>query len=119
MDIMTNKPITPKMHGIIDYIFSTVQAAGPEVLQLPQETKNIYRGAAAGFLAVNALTDTPVGICKVLSMKQHQLADVSMLAGMSLLTLLPIVRNNRKTLIFHLSFLTIAVAHYVLTDYSD
>lgn len=115
---MIPKPVTPAMHGIIDHVFSGVLLAAPTALNLNDSAAKTYGTLGAGFLAVNAITDTPAGIKPVLSIKQHQKADAGFLAGMALLTAVSFIRKDRKALIFHLGFFATAVAHYLLTDYN-
>ena len=115
---MNKKPVTPTLHGIIDYIFSGIQIIAPAALKFNAETVKIYQVSGAVFLSVNAVTDTPVAIRKAISLKTHQKTDAAFLAGLSLITFANFIRKDSKTLHFHLSFLAIAVTHYVLTDYN-
>jgi len=116
---MDNKPVTPALHGIIDYVFSAIQIAGPTLIGLNDKTIKTYRALGAGFLSVNALTDCGVGIKPVISFKGHQKADGVFLATLSLLTFSDVVRKDKKALRFHLGFLATAISHYVLTDYNS
>jgi len=115
---MNTKPVKPKVHGIVDYVFSAVQVAVPALLRLNSKAAKTYGALGTGFLAVNALTKTPVGLKQVLSFKEHQKADLGFLAGLSLLSLTSFIRKDKKALGFHLGFLAIAIAHYILTDYN-
>ena len=116
---MITKPVQAKTHGIIDYVFSGVQIAAPIALHLNNKTSKTYQALGAGFLTINALTDTAVGLRPTLSFKQHQKLDLGFLAGLTLLSLSTFIRKDKKALTFHLSFLTLAIAHYVLTDYDS
>ena len=114
---MDCKPITPNIHGMVDYAFSAIQMGVPRALNLNQKTTNTYCALGTGFLAINALTDTQVGIRPVISFRDHQKTDAAFLAGLSLLILYKPIRKNKKSLCFHLSFLAVAVCNYCLTDY--
>lgn len=109
--------MTPTLHGVIDYLFSGVQLALPANLGLNTTATRTYQALGTGFLVMNALTDTPVGIKPMLSLKAHQRADAALLTGLSLLTVAPFIGNDRRALTFHLGFLATAIAHYMLTDY--
>lgn len=111
------KPVTPTAHGVIDYVFSGVQLAAPTLLGLNSTAARTYGALGAGFTLVNALTDTPAGIKKKIPFTGHQKADIGFLAGMSLLTLTSFIRKDKKALGFHLAFLALAAANYILTDY--
>ena len=114
---MEKKPIKPGQHGIIDYAFSTIQVAAPSLLGLNKKTRNTYCALGAGFLAVNAISDTPVGLRRIISFKDHQKADAAFLASLSLLTAYKPIRKHKRSLVFHLGFLALAVTNYILTDY--
>jgi hypothetical protein len=116
---MTSTPITPKLHGIIDYAFSAVQLVAPTVLGLNKKAKKAYDGTGGMFLTVNTLTDTPVGVNGGISFRTHQKADAVSLAGLALLSFSKFIRNDKKALGFHLTLLTIAIANYMLTDYKS
>ena len=114
-----NKPVNAKTHGIIDYAFSGIQLLGPSLLSLNKSANRTYKGLGAGFLLVNALTKTPVGIKGKLSMKDHRKADTSFLLVLSALSFASMIRKDKTALFFHLGFLSTAIAHYVLTDYNS
>lgn len=113
------KPVTPAAHGLIDYVFSGLQLAAAPLLHLNNKTTRTYQALGAGFTLVNALTKTPVGIKPLIPFKGHQKADLGFLAGLTLLSFAPFIRKDRSARIFHLSFLTIALLHYALTDYDS
>jgi len=71
------KPIDAKTHGIIDYAFVGIQLIGPSLLGLNKETTAACQMLVTAFTAVNAVTDTPVGITGLISMKGRQKADAS------------------------------------------
>jgi hypothetical protein len=113
------KPVNPHTHGIIDYIFSAIQLAGPTLLKLNDNTKKTYSMLGSGFLATNMLSDTPVGVERIIPFKVHQKIDAAFLGTLSLLTFSRKIKNDKVALAFHLGLLATAVAHYVLTDYDE
>lgn len=116
---METKPISPEQHGIIDYVFSGIQLGGPAAIGMNKKATRAYQILGTKFLLVNTLTDTPAGIKKVISFKDHQKLDIAFIAGLSLLTFYKPIRKNRKALCFHLGFLSTAITHYLLTDYNE
>ncbi|GAB3335292.1 hypothetical protein GCM10027299_44160 [Larkinella ripae] len=114
---MDTKPITPTLHGILDYGFAGVQLAAPSALGLNGQIVKTYQALGAGFLAVNALTDTPVALKRVIPLPDHQKMDAVILTGLSLLTLASFIRKDKRALGFHLGFLGAAITNYLLTDY--
>jgi hypothetical protein len=113
------KPIDSKTHGIIDYVFGGIQLIGPSLIGMNKEARITYQMLSTAFTGVNVLTDTPVGLKKVISMKGHQTADITFLAGMAALTASSMIKDDKKALTFHLGFLGLALVNYVLTDYSN
>ncbi len=116
---MLPKPVTPILHGIIDYMFSGILLAVPPALGLNPKATKMYQLIGSSFLIMNAPTDTPVGVKRVISFRGHQQADATFLATQSLLIFSDFIGKDRRALAFHLSFLSIAIAHYVLTDYTS
>ena len=116
---MMNKPIQARGHGIIDYLFAAVQLGVPSALGLNPRFTKAYALLGTGFLTINALTDTPVGIKRVISLKGHQRADALFLTGLAALTLAGFIRRKPAARSFHLLFLGTAVANYLLTDYDS
>ena len=113
------KPIDAKLHGMLDYGFAALNLVGPMLLNLPSQTKNIYAGLAGTLASVNAVTETPVAVKPLLSFKNHQKADLSLLGGLALLTLSKPIREHKPSLYFHLGVLAAAVTQYVLTDFNS
>jgi len=113
------KPINAKTHGIIDYVFGGAQLIAPSLVGVNNNAKVTYQLLSAAFTGVNVFTNTPVGLKKVISMKGHQTADITFLAGMSALTATDMIKNDKKALTLHLVFLGLAVMNYVLTDYDE
>jgi hypothetical protein len=113
-----NKPIDAKLHGILDYGFAAVNLAGPALLNLPKHTKNIYAGVACALTGVNAMTDTPVGLKRVMSFKDHQKADLSLLGGLALLAFSKPIRTHKPSLYFHLGVFAATITQFLLTDFN-
>ncbi|MBC7743536.1 MAG: hypothetical protein H7096_00370 [Flavobacterium sp.] len=111
------KPITLKTHGLIDYALSGVQLFGPMLLGLNNRAGHTYQALGSGFLGINTLTKTSVGIKKLIPIRHHKKADAVFLGGLALLTATSMIRKDRKALGFHLVFLSLATANYFLTDY--
>ena len=109
--------MTPAVHGLIDYVFSGILLAAPSTMGLNAKATKTYQALGTGFLLINALTDTPAAIKRVISFRGHQQTDALFLAGLSLLSLTGPIRHHKPTLGFHLGFLGTAVTHYLLTDY--
>lgn len=116
---MKAKPVSPALHGGLDYALSTLQAVLPPLLGLNAYASRTYQGISLPYLVLNAFTNTPAGIKRKVPFKMHKKADAGYLIGQAALTFAPFIRKNRKVLLFHLAFLGLAVANYMLTDYKE
>jgi len=113
------KPISPMIHGIIDYALAGAQMLLPGYLGFSKKNVKTYLDLGSGILAVNAVTNTPVGIRRVISMRDHEKADAAFLATFALLSFTSNLSKDKKAFSFHLAMLGLSVAHYLLTDYED
>lgn len=111
------KIISPKMHGILDYALGSMLLTLPGQLGVNNTATKNYRLLATGMTAMNAMTDTPAGLKKMIPLKMHQKADASLLAALAIATFSDTIRKDPKTLGFHLGLLGLAGLQYAMTDY--
>lgn len=73
------RPITTRMHGIIDYTTSAALLAGPELLRLQGVRASALapRVAGAGATVYSALTDYEHGLAKRIPMRAHLALDAA------------------------------------------
>jgi hypothetical protein len=116
---MKHKPITPTTHAVIDYAFAALQIIGPALIGLNKKAVKSYAEIGTAFLAVNAVTDTPLTVDPKISMETHKKVDAGFLATQALMTFSPMIRNHKKVLAFHLAFLAMAAVNFVFTDYRN
>jgi hypothetical protein len=113
------KPISPRMHGMIDYGTSAAVAAAPAALDVPPAARNLFEGLATGYTGLSAATDYPLGIKKVVPFKAHGATELAI--GM-LLPAMPWLlgfSENRaaRNICFGLTALTLLVS--ALTDWDQ
>lgn len=73
---MASKPITPRLHGILDYATGAKLLALPKVLGLSgTRTGRVLRLAGAGHLAYSLLTKYELGVKPVIPYKTHLKID--------------------------------------------
>lgn len=113
------KPISRKAHGIIDYAFAAAQIAGPLLLGLNRGAKTKEIGVASGVALHGMLSNTPVGLKKLVPFKMHRNIDIATLGTMALASLLPDYRKDKRAMIFHWSLIAMGVATVLLTDWED
>lgn len=116
---MKSKPISPLLHGLIDYGFTAAQLALPPLLGLNKKAVNLYRLLGANLCTYNALTAHGAAAKPLLSFKTHKNIDCANVAGLALLTLYKGIRKDKKALLFHAAFVALAVANVLLTDWKE
>lgn len=112
-----HKPITPRVHGIIDYSTSAAIAAAPAMFNLPKPATALFTTLAATYSGIAALTDYPLSLKRAIPYKAHGAAElVSALALPALPWVLGFSRHRTaRNLCFGLAAMTLAVA--ALTDW--
>lgn len=116
---MNIKPISPKAHGIIDYVISSAVLSLPFVLGLQNKSRNIALGAGLSATAVNALTKHSVSAKQLIPVSTHRALDVANLASTLAATLFTGALKDKRSRAFFLGFLAVGVAHVLLTDWDD
>ena len=71
-----NRPISTKMHGILDYLTAPMLVALPRLLQWDNKLTNILTGAGLGVLGYSLMTRYELGLFKLLPMKWHLALDM-------------------------------------------
>jgi len=116
---MTNKPISPKVHGIIDYTFGTALIFLPSILGFNKKAKKIYRTIGTGTLLYSAITNYPAGLKPLLSFDTHRKLDLVNIGTMAAETFVKGIRTQKRALIFNLAATAIATASVLLTDWNN
>lgn len=116
---MNKKPISPTLHGAMDYALASVLLLAPSVLGLSKKTVKTYRALGINLLTYNALTDFPAGIKPWMSLQTHKKIDYGNLATFAMMTMRNGIRNDKKALAFHAGVSAIAVANLLLTDWDN
>lgn len=114
---MNTKPISPKMHGIIDYTFAAGLLILPPLLGLNKKAKNLYKIMAAEMLLYSSLTDYPAGLTPLIPYETHHKLDIVNVAGMAGDTFFKGIRKQKRAIIFHIAATTLALATVLLTDW--
>ena len=70
-----DKPITPRLHGALDYGFLGVLLGGPAVLKLPRNVRLVFAAMGAVQTTLNSLTDQPYAVDRVVPFRVHGLIE--------------------------------------------
>ncbi|MBW0101339.1 hypothetical protein [Pseudonocardia sp. KRD291] len=111
------KPISPALHGALDYGFLGMMLVVPRLLGLDRRARALFGtfGAVQGTL--NALTDQPLGVARLVPFATHGTAERDSLPLFVALPLLTGVLRDRAALGFFLGAGATLVTVYNLTDW--
>ena len=115
---MYRKPIGPTAHGLIDYAFATLNTLAPALFGLTGPAKAICYSFAATQGTLNALTDTPVGVKKVVPLRMHGKLETPYVPAILLLPWVTGALRQRNARLYFGAFFAMAVTNYLLTDYN-
>ena len=112
------KPISPTMHGAIDYSTVAMTAAAPKALGFPDSAAKLAYGLAASYLGLSMLTNYKLSAKRAVPFKAHGATELAIAA---VLPAMPWVlgfahHKAARNLCFGLTALTLVVA--ALTDWS-
>jgi hypothetical protein len=113
------RPISPRIHGVLDYSTSAVVAAAPLMFDFPRPARMLFESLAAGYTGLSALTDYPLSAKRVVPFKAHGATELAIAAALPFMPKLLGFSSHRaaRNLCFGLTALTLVVA--AMTDWSD
>ncbi|MEO3407561.1 hypothetical protein AAFN85_26825 [Mucilaginibacter sp. CAU 1740] len=114
---MTEKPITPKWHALIDYALVGSLLTLPSLFGMNKKAKQLYAAEALILLPYVALTKQPVAVKGLIPMETHGKIDPFNVAQFALQTFFKPFHQTKKELIFNVAFTAIAGLTVLLTDY--
>ena len=111
------KPISPRVHGVLDYTTSAMVAAAPMAMNFPKPARRLFQSLAGGYTGLSAVTDYPLSVRRVVPFKGHGAAELGIAAMLPFAPWLLGFSNHRaaRNLCFGLTALTVVVA--ALTDW--
>jgi hypothetical protein len=111
------KPISPRLHGVLDYTTSATVAAAPAVFDMPKPAARLFESLAAGYTGLSAVTDYPLSARRLVPFKAHGAAELAIAAALPAMPWLLGFADNKaaRNLCFGLTALTLVVA--ALTDW--
>ena len=113
------KPISPRLHGVLDYATVAATAAAPTMLRFPSSAARLCYSLAGGYGGLSAVTDYPLSLTRAVPFKAHGAAELAVgLALPALPWALGFARHRAaRNYCLGLTALTFVVA--ALTDWSD
>jgi hypothetical protein len=111
------KPISPRIHGMIDYTTSAAVAAAPAMFDMPKPAKALFGTLAATYTGISAFTNYPMSVKRAIPFKAHGAAELLSAAALPAMPWVLGFSRNRaaRNLCFGLAAMTVLVA--ALTDW--
>lgn len=111
-------PISPRVHGVLDYSTSALVAAAPLMFDFPRPARRLFESLAAGYTGLSAVTNYPLSAKRLVPFKAHGATEaVIALALPAMPKLLGFSKHRAaRNLCFGLTALTFVVA--ALTDWN-
>ena len=109
-----HKPISPTLHGMIDYTTSVAVAAAPAALDFPDSAAALCYTLAGGYTGMSMLTDYPPAAKRVIPFKAHGAVEAVIGAALPALPYVLGFAKHRaaRNFCFGLAALTFVVAAY-------
>jgi hypothetical protein len=111
------KPISPKIHGVLDYTTSAAVMAMPRVMKFPKRATRLCDALATGYTGLSAVTNYPLSVRRTVPFKAHGATELAIAAALPAMPWLLGFANNKaaRNFCFGLTALTVVVA--ALTDW--
>ncbi|MBW3629781.1 MAG: hypothetical protein KY464_10845 [Gemmatimonadetes bacterium] len=112
------KPITPTLHGALDYSTMAATLAAPKLLGFPSRAAWAAYGLAAGYLAMSALTDYPPALKRAVPLKAHGVTDAVLGLAIPALPWVLGFEDDKRARNFFLALTGITMVVTALTDWN-
>jgi len=111
-------PISPRVHGVLDYTTSAMVAAAPLMFEFPKPARRLFESLAAGYTSLSAFTNYPLSAKRVVPFKAHGATEAAIAVALPFMPKLLGFGKNRaaRNLCYGLTALTFVVA--ALTDWN-
>jgi hypothetical protein len=116
---MKSKPITPFVHGIIDYAFAVALFSVPAILKLNESARKVYAADALAVLLYSAFTNYSLSFKKIIPLSLHKKLDYASLAIIALETSYKKIKKDKRAVILSSIMITAGLTTIVLTDWDN
>ncbi len=112
------KPISPTVHGAMDYATVVGTVAAPTLLKMPDRAAGLAYGLASAILGLAAFTDFKPGIKRAVPLKAHGITDSALGLALPAMPWVLGFSKNRKARNFFLGLTAMMALTTMLTDWS-
>lgn len=114
---MNDKPISPKMHGLSDYLLAGSLLTMPPLLGFNTKARTLYAAEAITLLGYVALSNHPASVKPLIPFTMHGKIDPFSIAQFALQSFWKPFRKDKKALWFNFGFTALAGTVVLLTDW--
>ncbi|WP_102127021.1 hypothetical protein [Deinococcus planocerae] len=111
------KPISPRLHGIIDYVACGTMVAAPSLLGLNGTARTASYAFAGTYFVISALTDYPPALSRMIPFPLHGKIELSSVPALAALPFLVSALKGSKERAYFLGLAGVVVGTYSLTDW--
>ena len=112
------KPISPDMHGMIDYSTVLMTAAAPRLLGFSEDAERAAMMLAGGYLGLSLMTDYDLSLRRLVPFPAHGAAEAVLGAALPFLPKLLGFENDRPARNFFLGLTAVTAVVAALTDWT-
>ncbi len=117
LHVRMTKPITPRIHGLIDYGLLAANLVMPRLLGGSRKAQAVFGAFGAAEGSVNALTQQPLAVRKLIPFRVHRLIDLSSVPLYAVLPLATGVTKEPRIRAYWISVGVLLLAVFALTDW--
>lgn len=111
------KPITPTVHGLLDYGFATALLTAPLIMKMGKKATRISYMLGAGTVAYSVFTDYPVAVNRSIPMRVHKKLDIANLAALVAIPILTGTVKQKKAAGLFAALLVAGISNVLFTDW--
>jgi hypothetical protein len=116
---MTNKPISPQLHGLLDYGLAAANSVVPGLLHMSTKARGMFRTFSVIQGGLNAITDQPYAAQKIVPFPLHGMIDKASAPAFLLAPFVAGVFRERRARNWWMFVGATLVVVYNLTDWSE
>ena len=113
-----DKPISPELHGVLDYSTVLMTAAAPSLLGFSDRASKVCYALAGGYLVVSAFTDYPLAVRRLIPFPAHGASEGTLGAALPMLPKLLGFEEDTAARNFLLGLTAITAVVATLTDWT-
>ena len=113
------KPISPRMHGVIDYATVATTAAVPRLLSFPKQAEQLCYALAGGYGGLSSMTDYRLAVKRAIPFKAHGAAEAAVGVALPFLPWMLGFAKHRRARNFFLGLTALTAVVAALTDWNS